>query len=386
MIGVDLCKISRVEGLLERHPEFLTRVFTEEERLYIEKKGRRPETVAGLYAAKEALAKASGLGMAKGGFYGFQIFHRTNGAPFGLVRDRFFALSISHDGDWAVAVAEGDSMEGEMKVPKDWKGQFFLPPEEGHKYTTGAVFIRAGSVGMTGAAILCASAAFRSGAGYVGVCLPQEALSQVTAGIVEAVTIPLGEEDQMIDKAKVLVAGPGMGREDAYVKKLLQRHKPTVLDADALYPLEGSYGGAVITPHEGEFSRLTGKDFSSRGQREEEAYQFAKEREAVVVLKGPKTYVTDGVRQYRNTTGNSLLATAGAGDVLTGFIAGLLCRTKDPFLGAAAAVYLHGFIADLYYHEGILTGLRANDLIKKAPGIFSDFFRLVVDNDKRIEV
>jgi NAD(P)H-hydrate epimerase len=153
--------------------------------------------------------------------------------------------------------------------------------------------------------------------------------------------------------------GPGLGQSDdlkALVRWVLESVEiPTVLDADALNALAGRADllanlkrPVVLTPHPGEFARLTGRTVAEiQADREGHAASLAKAGNLVVVLKGNATVVTDGARVYVNTTGNPGMAKGGSGDVLTGVIAALMAQHLPPFEAAQLGVYIHGLAGDL---------------------------------------
>jgi len=267
-------------------------------------------------------------------------------------------------------------------------------PVGAHKGTFGTVIVVGGCVTMIGAPALCASAALRSGAGLVKLAVPQAVLA-AAIGIEPGATgvilsQEVGETMDRLDEADpknraVLAVGPGMGQSKTsaeLVARLLEGERPIVLDADGLNLLASSgrqqFKRApkwVMTPHPGEFLRLAksvgitadSKDASSRA---EAAAGLAQAYRAVVVLKGHQTVVTDGQRVYVNPTGNPALATAGAGDVLTGCISGLMAQGMTRLEAAVLGVYLHGLAADRWVLRHGLSGLTARDLANELPDAF----------------
>jgi ADP-dependent NAD(P)H-hydrate dehydratase len=253
------------------------------------------------------------------------------------------------------------------------------------------VLVVAGSRGMTGAAVLCGSAALRGGAGLVRVAVPRETLPIVAAGNPCYMTAPLPQdEDGRLDRIaeaelveltqgqSVLAVGPGLGRSacmTALLSALLARFEgPVVLDADGLNAFAGHAAHLrraaplVITPHPGEFGRLLDLDIAQvQARRRELATTFAKEHGLVVLLKGHRTLVTDGRRLYENTTGNPGMATAGSGDVLTGLIAALLGQGLEAFAAAQLGAYVHGLAGDLAKADHGEVGLIARDVLERLP-------------------
>lgn len=376
MLGIDICKIEKVKDLYDKFGEtFLRKVFTEKEIQYIQSKNYRGETIAGLYAAKEAVAKADGRGIGKNGFHNMKIFHGSFGKPYGVSGNKKYKLSISHDGDYAVACAEYD---GTSFIDNfDWR-PFFPADSDVNKYTSGTIFIRSSKRGMLGAGSLAAMAAFRSGGGMVYLSLPKDALEGMSLKVTEPVLHEMNTpgEEELFRKTDTVVSGPGTGvdeRERKYLLKLLSLKKPTILDADSLtliaeYDLYSRLHEKVImTPHEGEFARLTGEKYGEREERERAAKAFAKKHHVTLLLKGPCTYVTDGEREYHNTTGNRGLATAGSGDVLSGILGALFCRGEDPFSTACAGARLHGLCAESYADTFSMFSMTAGDIIEELP-------------------
>lgn len=272
-------------------------------------------------------------------------------------------------------------------------------PVDGHKGTFGRVLVIAGSRGMTGAAVLCGSAALRGGAGLVQMAVPGEVLSTVAAGNPCYLTSPFPQDmrgrlsaaaaDDLVDVAAtwsdVVAVGPGLGQSDAIprlMSALFQRaNRPLVVDADGLNALARlpaeEWGtrrhSAVLTPHPGEFARLAGQPAEAvRDRREELATAYAAQRQVILILKGHRTVVTDGTRVYRNETGNPGMATGGTGDVLTGLIAALIGQRLDPFEAAVVGVWAHGRAGDLAAKDLGQTALIATDLLSYLPAALKE--------------
>ncbi len=240
------------------------------------------------------------------------------------------------------------------------------------KYTAGSVLVVGGSRGMSGAAALCARAAFRADAGYVAIAAPAESLPVLETLVLEAVKRPLEQVFDAVGRATALAIGPGLGRGDeakALVRRLLaETDIPAVVDADALYELEPFERAAptVLTPHSGELGRLLGEESSWVDAHRLEALARAVERfGCVVLLKGADTLVGapgEGVLvRDANTPG---LATAGSGDVLTGIVAAFLSKGLDARLATAAAAAAQARAASLAARP---RGLVASDVIEALP-------------------
>jgi NAD(P)H-hydrate epimerase len=268
-------------------------------------------------------------------------------------------------------------------------------PAAGHKGTFGKVAIVGGSVGMSGAVCLSSVAALRAGSGLVTAVVPAAIQPLVamyepcvmTCGLADSATglLPVADVQlQQIWRGRdAVAAGPGLGQGPAQlglVRGLLESCEcPLVLDADALnlaaaerLLLAGGSARAgrtiVLTPHPGEFSRLTGLDVSQiEADRVGVASEFARQSGAVVVLKGPGTVVTDGLRAWVNPTGNSGMATAGSGDVLTGIVVSLLGQGLAGFEAAAIAVCAHGLAGDAAADRWTRRALIASDLLDFLP-------------------
>lgn len=268
-----------------------------------------------------------------------------------------------------------------------------------HKGSNGRVTVVAGSVGFTGAAALAANAAVRAGAGLVTLGVAANLYSIMAVKLTEVMTKPLadngagalgaGAADEiaaLMATSDVLALGPGLGREEV-VRDVIRRvireaSRPLVIDADGLNALVGytdllleSDALAVLTPHPGELSRLTGLPVPViNADRLAAAREAAGRWGAIVVLKGPGTVVAfpDG-EVYINTTGNAAMATGGTGDVLTGVIAALIAQGLSSHDAAVAGVYLHGLAGDIAAGEGGI-GLAAGDLLTALPQAFAVIF------------
>jgi NAD(P)H-hydrate epimerase len=273
-----------------------------------------------------------------------------------------------------------------------------LPPRraDSHKGDYGRALLVGGSRGMSGAISLAGKAALRSGAGLVTLAVPrtiQDAVaafetSYMTRGLTDADgRISASAADEVIELSKRMTAvalGPGLGRSAAvinFVARLYREiHRPLVVDADGLFAvaeqsdlLEQPGGPRIITPHPGEFARLTGEEPYEAAQRTEAAANLARrdpKNKTVVVLKGHRTVVTDGSRMSLNQTGNPGMATGGTGDVLTGIITALLCQGLSPFDAARLGVHVHGLAGDLAAEELGQVSMMASDLLDYLPKVF----------------
>jgi NAD(P)H-hydrate epimerase len=269
--------------------------------------------------------------------------------------------------------------------------------KDAHKGNFGRVLVVGGSRGMIGAPALSGNAAFRGGAGLVTLAIPETVQLAVASLCCCATSIPLKcDDDGQLDAQAVsqiaraaesfdvLAIGPGMGvgvvRENI-IRAVLDQSRPVVLDADGLNNLaaipnwpELRNCPLVLTPHPGEFARLTGLDVTTiQAGREstaiEAAGQWARENcpPLICLLKGAGTVVTDAARVYVNDTGNPGLATGGSGDVLTGLVAALIGQGLAPFDAACLGSRIHGLAGDIASEELGEVSLMASDIIDHLP-------------------
>jgi NAD(P)H-hydrate epimerase len=275
-----------------------------------------------------------------------------------------------------VAVLEAIAPDTWENDPGLWLDGYPWPQPEGYKYTRGEVLVLGGEA-TTGASRMTAHAAARAGAGLVTLAAPAAAWSVYAASLTNAIVRSVhGDADWLAlladARRNAIAIGPGAGvgaSTRQYVIDALATRRATVLDADALTSFAEApetlfraiSGPCVMTPHAGEFKRL----FSVDGDKLERTRAAAKRAGAVVVLKGPDTVIAapDG-RAAINANAPPQLATGGSGDVLTGFVAGLLAQGMAPFEAAAAAVWLHGAAASEF---GL--GLVADDLPEALPRV-----------------
>jgi ADP-dependent NAD(P)H-hydrate dehydratase / NAD(P)H-hydrate epimerase len=273
-------------------------------------------------------------------------------------------------------------------VPQYWREAFPVPQVDGHKYARGHALIVSGDVAATGAARMAARGALRAGAGLVTLASPRDALVVNAAALTAVMVRPVDnavEFGQVLNdkRLNVCVIGPGAGVGEStrdFVMTALQAKRHLVLDADALTSFAGAPDRlfeairgtlepqVVLTPHEGEFPRLF-SDISNKHpfRSKLERVRAAAERSgAIVLLKGADTVVAspDG-RATIAANAPPWLATAGAGDVLSGFIAGLLAQGVPAFEAASIGVWMHGEAG----HEAG-PGLIAEDLPETLPAVF----------------
>jgi hydroxyethylthiazole kinase-like uncharacterized protein yjeF len=260
--------------------------------------------------------------------------------------------------------------------PALWRHAFPRAREDGNKYQRGHVLVLGGAV-LTGASRLAARGAARIGAGLVSIAAPRPAWAVYAAASTSTMVRPIGGGDDFAAlladaRHNAIVIGPGAGvgeQTRQAVLAALATRRAVVIDADAISSfaddpdaLFGAIGGpCVITPHDGEFSRI----FDPTGDKLARTRRAAERSGAMVLLKGADTVIAapDG-RAIINANAPATLATGGSGDVLAGFIAGLLGQGLDPFHAAAAAAWLHGEAAAEFG-----PGLIADDLPEALPAV-----------------
>ncbi len=275
----------------------------------------------------------------------------------------------------------------------NFKALFLKRKADTHKGDYGHVVVLGGSVGMTGAACLCAEAALVSGCGLVTLGIPNSLNIAMEAKLTEVMTRPLPEtqeltlsplaEEEILEmcrSADIIVLGPGLSKNpqtQRLIKKLILKISlPLIIDADGLNALSGDSGifgkvkaPCVITPHPGEMSRLVGVKIEEvQNNRAEFAKKIAKKLGVITVLKGAGTVVVNPKEEvYVNNTGNPGMATAGSGDVLTGIIAGFIAQKIEFFSATKAAVFIHGLAGDIAAKEKGEISLIARDILAKIP-------------------
>jgi hydroxyethylthiazole kinase-like uncharacterized protein yjeF len=279
-----------------------------------------------------------------------------------------------------------------INAPALWRDCFPLPRIDGHKYSRGHAIVVSGGLSTTGAARLAARGALRAGAGLVTIASPRDALAVNAAAnlavMVRPIDGPAELKDFIVDHRKnAVVLGPGGGMGASMREQVLTAldgERAVVLDADALTSFAGDLetlcrairartgAATVLTPHEGEFSGLFNAldDISKQLSKLERARGAAAKTGAIVLLKGPDTVVAapDG-RGAIADNAPAWLATAGSGDVLAGFVAGLLAQGMPEFEAAAAAVWLHGEAANEFG-----PGLIAEDLPEMLRQVYRRLF------------
>jgi NAD(P)H-hydrate epimerase len=255
-----------------------------------------------------------------------------------------------------------------------------------HKGNFGRILLLCGSRGYTGAAALAAMGALRSGAGLVYLGVPESIYAIEAVKLTEPIVFPLPDEEgklassavedirALLPRMDAVLIGPGLGQSMgtlAALKTVLREFDgPVVVDADGInllarhkHLLRGRTAPTVLTPHDGEFMRLAqlGDD------RKAAAEELATELGCIVVLKGHRTLITDGVCCYENRTGNPGMAVGGSGDVLSGILVSLIGQGIGTLKATATAVWLHGAAGDRCAEKMGQYGILPTDLLEELP-------------------
>jgi len=257
----------------------------------------------------------------------------------------------------------------------------------GHKGTFGKILLLCGSRGFTGAAYLAAMGACRSGAGLTFLGVPESIYAIEAVKLNETVVFPLPDRDGRLSREAIpeilsrlpqmdaVLIGCGLGQSEdtrEIVKTVLDNAKcPVVLDADGINVLaahkdilRGRAYPTILTPHDGEFSRLGGIPGEDRMAS---AAAMARDLGCILLLKGHRTCITDGVTGYVNHTGNPGMAVGGSGDVLAGILVSLLGQGIAPLEAAAVAAWLHGAAGDLCADKLGQYGMLPTDMLEALP-------------------
>lgn len=406
--GIDIVNVSRIRKILvEKRDKFYDKIFTNKEIEYISDNGHKPTTIAGFFAAKESISKVLGRGIGFVGWKDIEILHDSNGKPYvnmvgngrGVMENLgldSIEISITHEEDYAVAIAIGHGNNGnnieDIKIEESFK--FLLPIREldSHKGTYGRVAIIGGSRGMTGAPYLASQAALRTGSGLVYTVVPNYLETIMSVKLTEAI-VKSAEDNgkghftgeslvdilRIIEDKKVVGIGPGFGVDDErlhLIQEIIYNYnKPMVIDADALNCISKNPDilhhnkSIIITPHPGELATLLGKTTEDIQENRIFYSKYTSEKyNVIVVLKGSNTIVASPKEDvYINTTGNSGMATAGSGDLLTGIIASFIGQGLEPTNAARLGVYVHGLAGDLARIDKGEYGMIATDILENIP-------------------
>ncbi len=259
--------------------------------------------------------------------------------------------------------------------------------ENAHKGCFGKILLLCGSRGYTGAAYLAAMGALRSGAGLVFLGVPECIYAIEAVKLNEAVVFPLPDEDGMLcaqaipeidrrlPQMDAVLIGCGLGQSPgtlAVLTYVLENAAcPVVVDADGINLLaqhkdllRGRTGITILTPHDGEFSRL---DYSIGENRMEAARFAAQDLGCIMLLKGHRSCITDGERNYINSTGNPGMAVGGSGDLLAGILVSLLGQKLPALEAAACGCWLHGATGDECAASIGQYGMLPTDMLEALP-------------------
>ncbi len=267
-----------------------------------------------------------------------------------LALDRFIVVDIGLDEDF---IEREPSYWKLISEPAIKRRQNFT-----HKGTYGHALIVAGNKITMGAAILCAQACLRVGAGLTTLCLPESGFAVVNTVLPEVMTLSILNRigDDFLSKITAIAIGPGLGinfTNEDFIEQFNKWKKPLVIDADALSTLANKKQlfdklpeQTILTPHLKEFDRLFG-EHQSWWDRVQSAKKQAIERKLIIILKNQYTFIClPNGEVHINQTGNPAMASGGMGDVLTGMIVGFLAQSYSPVEAALISVYLHGKAGD----------------------------------------
>lgn len=415
-IGIDTVKISRMHHLVQRGlPE---KVFSPTEREYILSKANPEQTAAGIYAAKESVLKAMGTGITVP-LNEVCIAHSPQGMPHVSLRGKAlqtavcmgideFELSITHDGEYAMAavwsetdmylkyftkaIKRLDSAPHNAITPEIITKLLPLRESATHKGSYGRVYVLAGSEGLTGAAIMACTAVLKCGAGLISLGCARELNTIFEISLKEVMTKPLAstegiicrkDEDKIYAEAKnadICLIGPGLGKSkdiNQIVKNILSmENTPCVIDADGLNAiaedmtmLQNHKSELILTPHIGEFARLSGLSAEEiLATPADVASEFARKYRVTLVLKSHQTVVaTEKGAVYVNMLGNPGMATGGTGDVLSGAITSFAAQGRSMEEAALTGVYLHSLAADMASCRKGEYSLTPSDILEYLP-------------------
>lgn len=259
--------------------------------------------------------------------------------------------------------------------------------ENAHKGDFGKLLLLCGSRGFTGAAYLSAMGALRTGAGLVFLGVPESIYTIEAVKLNEAIVFPLPDENGMLSASAIpelekrlpymdaVLVGCGLGQSEG-TKEIVdwvlgKAQSPVVVDADGINLLShhmdilrGRTAPTILTPHDGEFSRM---GYHPGGDRMEAAREAARDLGCILVLKGHRTCITDGQHDYINCTGNPGMAVGGSGDLLAGMIVSLLGQGLPPLEAAACGCWLHGKAGDDCAATLGQYGMLPSDMLKALP-------------------
>lgn len=410
-IGVDIVKIDRIKKIIEKNREkFYEKIFTIKEINYIYKKNHNRQTVAGLFASKEAISKALGSGIGDLNWKDIEILHNNDGKPYLNLNQKIteklqkinlsdIQISISHERDYAIAFANGerknkDGFLNDMVLDKSLSNLILTRKKDAHKGDFGRVLIIGGSKGMAGSIYLSSRASMRSGTGLTYTIVPKSLETIMSIKLTEEILKFAEDKDKgqfikeslgdILDSFKdmdVIGIGPGMrfDIDKTYIlEEVIKNAKvPLVIDADGINSISENIdilleknNEIVITPHPGELSRLLGISIEEiQKNRIFYSKYISKKYNIIIVLKGHHTIVCNKEDIFINHTGNPGMATGGSGDVLTGIITSFIAQGLNPFEASKLGVYIHGLAGDFAKYKKGEYGLIARDILENIPYI-----------------
>lgn len=296
---------------------------------------------------------------------------------------------------WDIGITESAFQRGMpgafCYVPGDLKGLLPKRRPDGNKGTFGKVLLIAGNRDMSGACILSGKGILRSGAGMVKIVTPACNREIVQRAFPEAMLYTYEEAPEperlkeCLEWADVLVAGPGMGKDEKAFSLmqgvLADQRKPAVIDADGLNLIASSKElqslarkrgreKLIMTPHPGELIRLGNRDMEYyRKNREKLVWELADRFDCIMAAKDAVTLGVQSGRKeiYINTSGNNGIATAGSGDILAGMIGGLLAQKMESFEAVCLGIYLHGLAGEEAVRQKGTMGTVASDILEALP-------------------
>ncbi len=329
-------------------------------------------------------AKKLGLLIEDGQDYSGKVTVAEIGIP-DYVLNKYAALNNS-------AFSVNDSIVSNWLPKRSWKS---------HKYSNGMSFIIAGSLGLSGAAVMCSQAASSIGAGAVVCACPKNIQPVIASKLTEVMTLPLEDNEngalskssleliqEKSKRASALLIGPGLGRQsetiDLIIELIENSQKPMVIDADGLYALSKSEDithvlknkQCILTPHWEEFKKLTGiSEDLSYFERINKVRKYSQKWNCTILLKGFPSIIgiSDG-SCYLNPTGNPAASSAGHGDVLAGFCLGLLSQGLGTYEAALSAIYIAGSVADEYVKDNSEKTFLASKTLELLPCVMKQRF------------
>lgn len=414
--GIDIVKISR----LNKFPieQFAAKILSKEELSLPQAKN--VQSLAATFAAKEAFSKALGTGVRGFDLKDVCVMRNSLGKPYLTFSQKLqdmlncmgvcnVDVSLTHEKEYALAVVnidyeikrrlynaaikkfDADILHGAI-TPDMVRSILPARAKNLHKGDCGRCFIIAGSIGLTGAAIMSSKSCIRCGAGLVTLGCPMSLNSIFEVALTEVMTLPLKDSDGVIDcqdmhrindfasKSDCILFGPGLTRAksvgDILTSLISEYDKTIVIDADGINVLSKNINilrehkaDIILTPHLGEFATLTGKTISDiQANGEEYARKFSAQFGVTTVLKSHKTVVAspDG-RVYVNILGNPGMATGGSGDVLSGAIASFVSQGFTAADSALLGVYIHSLASDMAAIDKGEYGLIPTDTLEFLP-------------------